>query len=67
MAQRNSDDAAMDTAAGKKSAPIPILVGWDLRGDLLDRIASVDPRVRLLNREIATLPGATHLWPPFPG
>ena len=66
MAQRNSDDAAMDTAAGKKSAPIPILVGWDLRGDLLDRIASVDPRVRLLNREIATLPGATHLWPPFP-
>ena len=48
------------------TSQIPILIGWNLRSDLLDRIASVDPRVRLLNREIAPLPKATRLWPPFP-
>ena len=48
------------------TSQIPILVGWDLRDDLLHRIATVDPRVRLLNRELAPLPKATRLWPPFP-
>ena len=66
MAQRNSDDPVMETAAGEEGAPISLLVGWDLRSDLLDSIATLDPRVRLLNREIAPLPKATQLWPPFP-
>ncbi len=33
---------------------------------LLERIATADPRVVLLNREIPPLPQPTQLWPPFP-
>ena len=45
---------------------VSILVGWAMADALLERIASADSRVRLLNREIAPLPAPTQLWPPFP-
>ena len=45
---------------------VPILVGWALADELLDRIAFADTRVRLLNREITPLPPPSQLWPPFP-
>ena len=45
---------------------VPILVGWAMADALLERIASADARVRLLNREIAPLPPPSQLWPPFP-
>ena len=50
----------------RRDGQVPILVGWALADGLLDRIASADARVRLLNREIAPLPPPTQLWPPFP-
>ncbi|MCY4575572.1 MAG: D-2-hydroxyacid dehydrogenase [Chloroflexi bacterium] len=45
---------------------LPMLVGWAMADELLDRIAAADWRVRLLNREIAPLAAPTELWPPFP-
>ena len=49
-----------------RSGEVPILVGWAMADGLLERIASADARVRLLNREIAPLPAPPQLWPPFP-
>ena len=49
-----------------RSDQVAILVGWAMADALLERIAGADPRVRLLNREIAPLPSPTQLWPPFP-
>lgn len=45
---------------------INVLIGWDLRSDLMTRIADFDPRVRLLNQEIPPFTAPTGLWPPFP-
>ena len=50
----------------RRDGQVPILVGWALADGLLDRIASADARVRLLNRETPPLPAPTQLWPPFP-
>ena len=49
-----------------RSDQVAILVGWAMAGELLERIAAADTRVRLLNREIAPLPAPRELWPPFP-
>ncbi len=49
-----------------RSNQIPILAGWAMADTLLERIAAADSRVRLLNREIPSLPAPTQLWPPFP-
>ncbi len=49
-----------------RSDQVAILVGWAMVDALLERIASANSRVRLLNREIAPLPAPTELWPPFP-
>ncbi len=50
----------------RRSDQVAILVGWAMTDALLERIASADTRVRLLNREVAPLPTPTQLWPPFP-
>ena len=44
----------------------PSLSGGQWLMGCLERIASAEPRVRLLNREIAPLPAPPQLWPPFP-
>lgn len=49
-----------------RSERVAILVGWAMADALLERIAGVDSRVRLLNREVPPLPTPTQLWPPFP-
>ena len=42
-----------------------MLVGWALPPPLMERIAAVDPRVRLLNDPHADIPRPP-VWPPFP-
>ncbi len=45
---------------------VPILVGWAMADELLERIEVADSRVRLLNREVPPLAAPARLWPPFP-
>ena len=44
---------------------VNILVGWGMPRPLMERIAAVDPRVRLLNDPLQDVPRPP-VWPPFP-